>query len=90
MFLPTCTNVKFKPKVSLKGCLSGKGRDLTFSLKFVSKYQLRVPFFGKNPIPDSESKNGFFYFFGKIQKGIMNPMNPCLMKIQWINPNPNS
>ena len=35
-----------------------------------------VHFFGKNPNPDSESKNGFFCFFGKIQKTIMNPMNP--------------
>ena len=31
-----------------------------------------------------------FLFFGKIQKGILNPMNPCAMKIQWINPNPDS
>ena len=30
------------------------------------------------------------FFFGKIQKRIMNPMNPYAMKIQWINPNPDS
>ena len=47
-------------------------------------------FFGKNPNPDSESKNRFFRFFGKIQKGIMSPMNPCPTKVQWINPNPDS
>ena len=31
-----------------------------------------------------------FCFFGKIQKGIINPMNPYAMKIQWINPNADS
>ena len=32
--------------------------------------QLRVHFFGKNPNPDSESKNGFFVSLEKSKKGL--------------------
>ena len=31
---------------------------------------LRVHFFGKNPNPDSESKNGFFISLAKSKKGL--------------------
>ena len=56
-------------------------------VKFITDFCiLRVHFFGKNPNPDSESKNGFFVSLAKSKKGL-NPMNPYAMKIQWINPN---
>ena len=59
-------------------------------LEQTEKRTLRVHFFEKNPNPDSESKNGFFVSLAKSKKGIMNLMKLYAMKIQWINPNPDS
>ena len=40
--------------------------------------KLRVDFFGKNPNPVLHPKSDLFLFLiGKIQKWIMNPINPA-------------
>ena len=44
-------------------------------VELIKSRTLRVHFFGKNPNPDSESKNGFFVSLAKSKKGLW---------IQWI------
>ena len=39
-------------------------------VELIKSRTLRVHFFGKNPNPDSESKNGFFVSLAKSKKGL--------------------